>query len=430
MDASYPTTTNAQKCAPGHILVDEEYVAEVRKAAESSRFPTKTVAALTDLWFDDPDKAGLVAMYWGGGQDPIGVVDRIRKVDPSLYDMVAPDHIVGVVVNPVTGEVATSAEMGGPAASPAVAAKGGFDDRTDDDVAGNGVTIGVVDSGIRRHPWYEGSVLASPGSVDPLDEKGDGELDRQAGHGTFVTGLILQQAPGATVRVVRAFDEDGVVRVRTAARAIVDLDRHGADIINLSFGGYTRTDRMPLAHRKAFSKLREGTVVVAAAGNHNPDKKTEKDKMDRRFWPAAMKRVVAVAALDQDQTAGVRLAKFSNFGPWVTVSAVGTDLLSTFVSDFKDFDGWATWSGTSFAAPIVAGRIAAAMTDDKGEIVRTAKQAKEMVLEEATKASKKAADAGLIDNLIANGSGMGPGGHPVILSVDPKGGRRRRATKA
>lgn len=416
MEDSYPTTTIEQKCAPGHILVDEEYVDDVANAVKSSKFPaaTKTlpaVTALKDVRFDDPDKAGLVAMYWSGKQEPTRVVDRIRAVDHSLYDMVAPDHIIGVVVNPDTGEVATSAEMGGPAASPAVPATEYFEVRTDEDLAGSGVIVGVVDSGICRHDWYEGSVLASPGSVDPLDEKGDGTLDPQAGHGTFVTGLILRQAPGATVRVIRAFDEDGFVRVRTAAQAIVDLDRRGADIINLSFGGYTRTDRMPLAHRKAFSKLREGTVVVAAAGNHNPNRKQQRDKMDRRFWPAAMKRVVAVAAL-KPEGGKVERADFSNFGPWVTVSAIGTDLVSTFVSDFEGFKGWATWSGTSFAAPIVAGRIAAAMTDDKGEIVQTAKQAKEMVLEEAKETARQAVHQGLIDN----GSGMSA----VILSAKPK----------
>lgn len=415
MDDTYPTTTSAQRCAPRHILVDEEYVEEVEKAAKSSSFPalaTETeaeVTALDDVWFDDPDKAGLVAMYWSGDQEATSVVDRIRAVDGSLYDMVAPDHTVGVVVDPDTGEVATSPEAGGPAASAPRPTESTFGNRTDDDMVGTSVMVGVVDSGIRRHPWYEGSVLASPGSVDPVDTNGDGEIDRQAGHGTFVTGLILQQAPGATVRVVRAFDENGFVLVRAAANAIVDLDRRGADIINLSFGGYTRSNRMPLAHRKAFSRLRDSTVVVAAAGNHNPDDERQKASMGRRFWPASMKRVVAVAALQQNPDDGVKLADFSNYGPWVTLSAVGTDVLSTFVSDFEDFRGWATWSGTSFAAPIVAGRIAAAMTDDKGEIIRTAKQAKQMVLDEATRAATEA-------GVIGNGSGLGP----VILSAEPK----------
>ena len=426
MEDSYPETTHPEKYASGHILVDEEYVDDVEKAARSSSFPApgtrRPVTALEDLRFDEPDKAGLVAMSWSGKQDAKRVVDRIRAVDHSLYDMVGPDHIVGVIVNPKTGEVATSAEMGGPAASPPTPTRERFGYRRDDDVAGSGVMVGVVDSGIRRHTWYEGAVLANPGSIEQLDEDKDGKLSRQAGHGTFITGLILRQAPGATVRVVRVFDEDGVVRVRAAANAIVDLDRRGADIINLSFGGYSHRDRMPLAHRKAFSKLRDGTVVVAAAGNHSPKSKTQKERMDRRFWPAAMKRVVAVAALKHDEKTGrFELADFSNFGPWVTLSAVGADLVSTFVftpDDFvgDKFYGWAKWSGTSFAAPIVSGRIAAAMTDDKGESIRSAKQAKALVLEEATAAATNAAEAGLIDN----GSGM----NRVILSVGPEGEER------
>ena len=98
MDGTYPTKTNTQKWAPRHILVDEEYLEEVEKVSKSPKFPARKtatqpeMAALEDVKFDDPDKAGLVAMCWSGDQEATSVVDRIRAVDPSLYDMVAPDH--------------------------------------------------------------------------------------------------------------------------------------------------------------------------------------------------------------------------------------------------------------------------------------------------------------------------------------------------
>ena len=378
-----PIETYVKKRAPGHILVDEDFADEVEVAVKSSTF-TEQFGELPDIALDEPDNAGLVALSWcDDSRDPGDVVNHIRTVAPELSDMVAPDHTVGVVVDPHTGELGASAEMGGPASMPK-ATEHRFPPRTDDDVAGKGIIVGVVDTGIRRNAWSDGSYLASPGSFDPLDENSDNELDRQAGHGTFVTGLILRQAPAATVHVIRALDMDGFVRVRTAANAIVELDRRGADVINLSLGGYTRTNRVPLAHRKAFSRIRHTTVVVAAAGNHHPDERAQVVAQGRRFWPAAMKRVVAVAALDQVQDGRVQLANFSNFGQWVDIAAVGTDVLSTFV-DFKDFDGWALWSGTSFAAPIVAGRIAAAMTDSSGTVIRTAQQARQKVLEDAAR---------------------------------------------
>lgn len=400
--------------APGHILVDEEYVREVFDAATSTDFPKGRVKALEGAECGPPDIAGLVALSWTSDQDPKDVVSRIRDVDNSLYDMVSPDHTVGYLGDPNTGEVGTSPEAGGPAGSPPDPAERLPDVpyRQDFGPAGCGVMVGVVDSGIRRHWWYEGAVLADPESFEKLDQNKDTVRDRQAGHGSFVTGLILRQAPRATVRVVQAFDPDGFVRTRDAAQAIVKLDRFGVDIINLSFGGYTEKNRMPLAHRKAFSKLRHTTVVVAAAGNHDPADDKQAAKKDRRFWPAAMNRVVAVAALKQVVGDKVELADFSNYGPWVTISAVGEDVLSTFVFDDK-FNGWARWSGTSFAAPIVAGRIAAAMTDESGEIVRTAMQAKEFVLNEAKRRTVTGGELG-----------------PVLLTEGLKRPPRRPPTSA
>jgi subtilisin family serine protease len=365
--------------APGHILVDEDYVDAVMATVNSPEFEP-----LPDVYTDAPDKAGLVALCWGDDdrRDPIDVVDRIRELAPYLEDMVSPDHTVGLL-HTVTGDDAgASVEMGGPAvpAKPTKPTDLPFEARLDSDQAGRGVVVGVVDSGIVGHPWLDGSFLASPGSIDPLDEDKNGKLDRLAGHGVFVAGLILREAPAALVRVVRAFDIDGFVRIRRAANAIVELDELGADVINLSFGGYTRRNRPPLAHRKAFSKIRDTTVVVAAAGNHRPD--DEEHVLGRKFWPGALDRVVAVAALDTASPGGVRMAPFSNLGTWVSLAAPGADVVSTYVNS-TPFKGWARWSGTSFAAPVVTGRIAAAMTNDAGLRVRSAQKAKEQVIEQA-----------------------------------------------
>jgi subtilisin family serine protease len=95
-------------------------------------------------------------------------------------------------------------------------------------------------------------------------------------------------------------------------------------------------------------------VIVACAGNAGSD---------RPFWPAALKRVVAVAALDAK---GQDRAEFSNYGWWVDACAIGDKVVSSFFKydahtpvGEELFDGYAAWSGTSFAAPNVAGVIAA-----------------------------------------------------------------------
>lgn len=364
------------KRAPGHILVDEDFVADVHAIVTSTRFGQP----LPNARFDEPDKAGLVALSWDDPElDPAGVVDRIRELAPELQDRISPDHAVGMVVRHDPDDpTGASVEMGGPAEPPTPTDRQ-FPPRQDSDVAGRGVVVGVVDSGALGHPWLDGSFLASPGSIDPLDQDHDGKLDNQAGHGVFVTGLVLREAPAAVVRVVRAFDQDGFVYIRQAANAIVELDQLGADVINLSFGGYTRSNRPPLAHRKALSKIHDSTVVVAAAGNHKEELHARRD---RKFWPAAFERVVAVAALDTVHGDPVRMAAFSNTGPWVDIAAPGAGVVSTYAT-FGEYTGWATWSGTSFATPMVAGRVAAAMTDGSGNKVRSAQKAKEQVMEEA-----------------------------------------------
>jgi len=79
-----------------------------------------------------------------------------------------------------------------------------------------------------------------------------------------------------------------------------------------------------------------------------------------------------VGSLDDD---GVR-SSFSNHGPWVACCTRGESVVSTFVTAQNalpeeatgtsriDFDGWASWSGTSFAAPKVAGALACIVASD------------------------------------------------------------------
>ena len=382
----------AKRCAPGHILVDEDYVSAVMETVTSPEF-----GVLRGVSTDEPDRAGLVALYWVEDErDPAEVVRRIRELSPLLEDKVSPDHTVGLLPSRTGDESGASIEMGGPA-EPAEPADEPFERRRDTDRAGRGVTVGVIDSGIIGHTWVDGSFLATPGSIDPLDDDHNGDLDPQAGHGLFVGGVILREAPAAVLRVVRAFDDYGYVRIRRAANAIVELDELGCDVINLSFGRHTERNRPPLAHRKALSKIRDTTVVVAAAGNHKPHDRNYVE--GRKFWPAAFQRVVAVAALDT--ASGIRMASFSNVGGWVDIAAPGARVLGPFAT-FGKFNGWARWSGTSFAAPMVAGRIAATMTDEAGNRVRSAQKAKELVIEDAAilRPQGIAVDASVVERII------------------------------
>src|SRR5690606_22077516 len=184
----------------------------------------------------------------------------------------------------------------------------------------------------------------------------DYDLDAQAGHGTFVAGVVLRHAPAARLLARRVIGGDGVGDELDVIRALEWLaQRRRADVVNVSLGCHTFDDRPSPLLTRAISALGRGTVVVACAGNAGGD---------RPFWPAAMDAVVGVGALD-----GGERASFSNHGPWVDACAEGVDVTSTFVSfdgtrpavdgiEPDAFEGYAVWSGTSFATPVVAGRIA------------------------------------------------------------------------
>ncbi|MFB4301986.1 S8 family serine peptidase [Actinomadura sp. NTSP31] len=221
------------------------------------------------------------------------------------------------------------------------------------------VTVAILDTGLAPHPWWEDAAWFREQRdevAEVLDADLDLELDAQAGHGTFIAGVVLRHAPTAVLRALRVIGGDGVGDELDVVRALTRLAGWGrADVVNLSLGCHTFDDRPSPVLARAVAALGRRTVVVACAGN---------TASERPFWPAAMKPVVGVAALDGDDRAW-----FSNYGWWVDACAPGVDVASTHVwfdgprpssggGDPDRFEGYATWSGTSFAAPAVAGRIA------------------------------------------------------------------------
>ncbi|WP_214412502.1 S8 family peptidase [Sphaerisporangium fuscum] len=206
------------------------------------------------------------------------------------------------------------------------------------------VTVGLLDTGVAPHPWFRDADWFRGQPQEVLDADGDGFLDRQAGHGTFIAGLLLRRAPGVRLRVARVLDSDGVGDEAGVLAALDSLRGTRLDVLVLPFGCFTYDDRPTSLLARALAGFPE-TVVVACAGN---------TASSRPFWPAALPGVMAVAALDSAE--GGR-ARFSAYGPWVDACARGEALTSSFV-DFDRFHSYALWSGTSFSAAVVAGAIA------------------------------------------------------------------------
>ncbi|HUH08786.1 MAG TPA: S8/S53 family peptidase [Egibacteraceae bacterium] len=293
---------------------------------------------------------------------------------------VAPNHVLGRASHPAMLSVAPPR----PAEErPPVQREPGM--------PGEGTRIGVLDTGAWDHPYFDGRCdFRDPDDLDEPDADGDGLLDFASGHGTFIAGVVLQHAPGATVVARRLPSADhgpaphqDYVTDAQLAMALADLpELRTVDVLTLSLGGYVHDGLGLLATEAMLGDLRSANpdlVIVAGAGNEG---------INEPFFPAASKHVIAVAALD---ASGGRRACFSNYGWWVDACAPGVDVHSTFLewdADFArypdelphgceglldgvekpagdSFNGWARWDGTSFAAPHVAGAIAARISSGR-----------------------------------------------------------------
>ncbi|HEY9843221.1 MAG TPA: S8 family peptidase [Candidatus Obscuribacterales bacterium] len=191
------------------------------------------------------------------------------------------------------------------------------------------------------------------------------------GHGTHVAGLVAAVAnngigiagvaPNCKILPVKVLDSTGSGDSLSIASGIRWATDHGAQVMNLSLGTEEQDPEIKAAVAYALSKNR---VIIAAAGNESTDKPS---------YPAAYPGVIAVAALDRED----QLADFSNYGPWISVSAPGTEILSTTPGydvldpaqhdyDFKD--------GTSMASPLVAGVAALILSQNPGMPGQAVKQ--------------------------------------------------------
>lgn len=238
---------------------------------------------------------------------------------------------------------------------------------------GAGTTVAVLDTGAQLdHPElqlnFQGAARYDfvDDDTDPserptgLDSDGNGAADEMLGHGTHVAGIVEAVAPEAKIMPLRVLDTEGYGNVFVIAEAISFAERNGADVVNMSFGAAGRSDLLQeVIHRASMN----GLVVVAAAGN---------DPTSTAHYPAAGEDVVATTSVDRFGKKSV----FASYGPWVDVAAPGEGIKSAFPTSTEAY-----MSGTSMAAPFVAGQAALIRTVNplltsegvRGVISRTAR---------------------------------------------------------
>ncbi|TDQ05772.1 type VII secretion-associated serine protease mycosin [Labedaea rhizosphaerae] len=257
---------------------------------------------------------------------------------------------------------------------------------------GKDVKVAVIDTGVHPHP-YLGDRLSGGG--DYVDQKRNG-LEDCDGHGTEVAGIIAAKtpskigfkgvAPDATIVSIRqssanytgkpkatADDPDPkdvpAGNLTTLAMAIRRASDAGAKVINMSVDSCRPAGPITAPEQTLQAALRyavdvKDVVLVSSAGNLNQNNCPSQNNGPDPQRPSTIVTppwfadyVMSVAAVDENGDP----ADFSVQGPWVTVAAPGTDIISLDPAT----DGLANRTvingqlspiqGTSFAAPYVSG---------------------------------------------------------------------------
>jgi hypothetical protein len=252
-----------------------------------------------------------------------------------------------------------------------------------------GATVAVLDTGVNpNHEDLIGEVQPGINWCASLYPNGTCEVRIDAistddfGHGTAVAGLaaaitdnglgVASPAYKAAIVPEKVTAPSGQSTLATIAAAIYDAVSRGARVINISSAGPLPWPQAQKVVEDAQNKM---AVVVASAGNSFAN--------DIPYYPAAYPGVIAVGASDQNDQIAVwknsngsfcdSQNKGSNYGPWITLYAPGSEMLTLY---YKDVSGPSAYGyisgsksgevakanpdpcygdGTSFAAPLVAG---------------------------------------------------------------------------
>ena len=239
----------------------------------------------------------------------------------------------------------------------------------------SGVIVAVIDTGVdfdhedlKNNMWTNQGEVPGDGidndkngyvddyyGVNIVAKKGNGDDDH--GHGTHVAGIIaagnnnvgvVGLAYNTKIMAIKAGQASGYFLNTDVCKAIDYARENGADVINMSFGSTATT----IAVQDALEEAYTHSVLVAAAGNDGMNNEpTPINPIAKPCYPAAYSFVLGVMAVDDF---GVE-SSFTNYDVYgfnsveYELYAPGNAITSTIPND-----KYATWNGTSMAAPIVS----------------------------------------------------------------------------
>jgi len=237
--------------------------------------------------------------------------------------------------------------------------------------------IALLDTGVQPHNWLPAPAGGQPFWVDATEAYGwqppvavpapdpgqdDPDFGSHWGHATFLAGLIRLAGPDVQILSMRVMSSTGKVSEQNVVAALDWLAGHTggarADVVLMAFGRRADAGDADLASvRQALLRMSDlGVRVVASAGNQGAEQGCERPVYPAAYATDPELSVVSVGA----RTSATERAPYSNYGVWVREWAAGTNVISIMPLLTKQTagDGYAWWSGTSFAAAAHAGALA------------------------------------------------------------------------
>ncbi|MBN2728854.1 MAG: S8 family serine peptidase, partial [Bacteroidales bacterium] len=228
------------------------------------------------------------------------------------------------------------------------------------------IKVAVVDNAMQMaHPDLTNAWWTNPGEIpsNGIDDDGNGYIDDVNGydvadddnnpnppstsfdHGTHVSGTVGASTNnntgvasigyGVSVIPVKSTNNTAIpTSVTNGYDGIIYAANCGADVINMSWGGYSYSTTGQNIINYAYGL---GCILVAAAGN---------DDITTSHYPSSYNNVISVASTSTNDSK----SSFSNYGSDIDVSAPGSFIYSTLPNNTYGY-----MSGTSMASPMVAG---------------------------------------------------------------------------
>ena len=381
IDASFLTEILASPTASFDIIVRSVPVGSDGRADRAAeRRIEKAAKSVTKLGGSLKHALSIV----GAVSARLKGVQILKLTRDGDVDYVVKDQVLTALFDPAVD--------GANAASPGIVEVGAPQAWSQLGVTGRGVGVAVVDSGVYAHPDLAGRIVAAIDFTSVAPTVSNIPLADLGGHGTHVAGLIAGDgtrsgglytgvAPNANIIDVRVIDGHGSSNVSIILRGLqwilANRATYNIKVVNMSLGatpaGSYKSDLMATA---AEILTFAGVAVVVSAGNAGPLAGTI-------TTPATDPYVISVGALDDNGTALLAddlMATFSSRGKtlfdrlskpdlvapgrkMVSLRAPGSELDALFPDRQVSVLGatspdYYRLSGTSMAAPVVAGTIA------------------------------------------------------------------------